>query len=127
MLSLFVISRAAIIDATYKYDDKIASDVYMFVLHCSPDCEFCDENIKSLEDASDYFEDYDDKLIIGHANCRIRPDICKKYHITEHPTYLLWRNGQRVGEYKVPRVAAVIIEWLKVMTGINVDVESDIK
>ncbi|CAL5999942.1 Conserved_hypothetical protein [Hexamita inflata] len=54
--------------------------------------QFCDEMMDIMEDVADYFEDYEDELVIGHANCRIKPEICANHKITEHPTLLLWKG-----------------------------------
>ncbi|CAL6063972.1 Conserved_hypothetical protein [Hexamita inflata] len=58
-------------------------------------CQFCDEMMDIMEDVADYFEDYEDELVIGHANCRIKPEICANHKITEHPTLLLWKGGRQ--------------------------------
>ncbi|CAL5999934.1 Protein_disulfide isomerase PDI3 [Hexamita inflata] len=119
-------SISALVDATHKFDEKIASNTYLFTLHCAPDCQFCDEMMDIMEDVADYFEDYEDELVIGHANCRIKPEICANHKITEHPTLLLWKGGRKVGEYRGPRNAIVVTEWLKVKVGLD-QIKSDIK
>lgn len=76
------LSLGALVDATFKFDLKIQGDQYMFVFFCAPDCQYCSSLLDSYEDIVDYFEDYDDEIIIAHANCRIKPEICAKHNIT---------------------------------------------
>ena len=71
---------------------------------------------------SEFFDDYDDELIVAHANCRIHPEICVIHGIKEHPSFMLYKNGKVEGEYRGPRVSVVMNEWLKVKTGINAPV-----
>lgn len=91
----------------------------MLVFFCAPDCQFCTKLLEDYENIVDYFEEYDDEIIIAHANCRIQPDICRNHKIDQHPSWVLYRAGERVGEYKGPRNTVVQIEWLKTITGIG--------
>ncbi|XP_062182353.1 protein disulfide isomerase-like 1-1 [Phragmites australis] len=103
-----------------SFDDAVAKHPFMVVEFYAPWCGHCKKLAPEYEKAAQLLSKHDPPIVLAKVDAnedKNRP-LATKYEIQGFPTLKIFRNqGKNIQEYKGPREAEGIVEYLKKQVG----------
>ncbi|KAF0894643.1 hypothetical protein E2562_001938 [Oryza meyeriana var. granulata] len=103
-----------------SFDDAVAKHPFMVVEFYAPWCGHCKKLAPEYEKAAQELSRHDPPIVLAKVDAnddKNRP-LATKYEIQGFPTLKIFRNqGKNIQEYKGPREAEGIVEYLKKQVG----------
>ncbi|ONK77432.1 uncharacterized protein A4U43_C02F6470 [Asparagus officinalis] len=112
-------SSVLTLDAS-NFDEAIAKHPFIVVEFYAPWCGHCTKLAPEYEKAASLLSKHDPPIILAKvdANENVNKELASKYEVKGFPTLKIFRNeGKNVQDYKGPREADGIVEYLKKQVG----------